>query len=155
MICNNCKNKMICKNYDYISLHSELTISDCTLKILQEEIKPKLFRPSQVFTKDNKYLKPIPMQKQKKEEKQKEKLIECPNCNGKTFEEDIKECSVCGALTCSACSYNTVDADKEDKDLKPKRICNKCYGIDEKAEKDNVDDFKTILLNQIRNGDDK
>lgn len=158
MICNNCINKKICKNYDYLLEHNELTISNCERKISEliinkkeEDFKPKYggFIPP----KDN--IAQFPM-KSKEEIKSELVIINCPTCGKETLNDDVKECIKCGKLTCSNCGIDIVNCEiKDNEESKEERICNECYGYKEGKEIFNSNlSFKDILNNSI-NGDDE
>ena len=160
MICNDCKLKKICKNYDYLIDHNELTISNCSyiqsrteesfeflnslLKSedtnntnkLQEEEKEKTFKPRIVNLETD-------------------KIIKCPNCGVNTFESDIKECNACHKKVCSNCSTDITNIAKDGDDIIITCLCNDCNDIDEsKNAYDSSSSLKDLLnFNLDKKGD--
>ena len=135
MICERCKLKKICKNYDYLIEHDELTISDCSF--IQSEGPYKFLNNLVDLNKQNetkesfkpKIIKPV-----EDAEEPEDKVVKCPNCGGNTFESDIKECDKCHKKICPNCGTDITNIVGDGEDIATIFLCNECNGIDESVE---------------------
>lgn len=159
MICDSCKLKKICKNYDYLTEHDELTISDCSfvqsenpyafLKGLCKPMDLTKANPESVkdpgipFSDTKEGFKPRIV----KTDEPEDKIIKCPTCREDTFESDIKECSKCHKKVCSNCSTDITNMPKDGDDVVITCLCNECNDIDESKEAYNSSSSLKDLLN--------
>lgn len=162
MICDTCKLKKICKNYDYLTEHDELTISDCSFAqsedpyaFLKNLCKPmditELKRepvkdPGVLFNNTEEPFKPRIVKTDEVEEAE-DKIVKCPTCGEDTFESDIKECSKCHKKVCSSCSTDITNMANDGEDVVITRLCNECNGIDDSENAYNSSSSFKDLLN--------
>lgn len=163
MICDKCKNKKICKNYDYLIEHIELTIEKCDLYY------SNILEVNKLSVKDSKgnnvielnkgpFLSPI-IDNKEKELKPKE-IVKCPTCGVSTYKEDIQDCLECGKPTCPSCGTEAFGCSVDDyNNIETVRYCNECYGNDYESENsyNSPTSFKDLLsnaLSQAHKGDE-
>jgi hypothetical protein len=108
LICDNCNLKEICKTYYFIvnNTYAKFNIYECKYN---KSIENKTIKNTN-FNYQGK-AKPDLREVEKKikhiEDKPKPKIMNCPTCNGSTYEDDIKICEDCGKTVCPGCS--TID----------------------------------------------
>lgn len=160
MICNNCKIQKVCKNYDYLTNHTEISIDKCDLYISNASETNNLIENIKALNPTNLNLKlneggespfnviPIDI---KEKPITKKIMVECPTCGTKVFKDNIKECSDCGKETCPNCGIDVFECITEKNLNGTVRYCNECYGIED----DDIDkvqiSFKDLLNKSLLN----
>ena len=124
MYCVDCKCKSICKIYDLKSLSDvSLQINNCIHKrvdneVIQQTICESKENKKTVYTgKVRPDLKAIERQLNPEPEKPEPIKVQCPSCEGTTYDDDINFCSKCGKAICSNCGIAS----------EGKNLCDECW----------------------------
>ena len=126
MICKSCKLKEICKTYDLIKNidHADIEVKACDFKdntITMHErykempVNPKVVAQYQGTAKPD--LKDLEKKINNVPDKPEPVKVECPSCEGTTYDDDIKICNICGKKICSNCGTH----------FDGKNFCQECW----------------------------
>ena len=128
MICKSCNLKEICKTYEFKvnQTHAELVVSSCKYNdgsiTINERYKEMPINENAVANLNY-------MGQAKPDLKDAEKMIlnipdkpepikvQCPTCEGVTYDDDLKVCTKCGKVVCSNCGTA----------VEGKLLCKECW----------------------------